>query len=332
MPRTTPFWIAIFCGWIFGAVLPGAEPGSGAQQPAAGAKLQLPPKFPPTPALRSPVSLFRNLLRMSPDERAETLAKKPEAQRRYIETKLSEYELLRPDERELRLRLVELQWYLIPLLTVAPDQRAERLKSIPAAERDIIDSRLNEWDQLSAELHQQILQHEPAMEYVLRFSTAESVQRNAVLQSLSAEQRRRLEQQLAQWHALPPEQRHKMLGYFDEFFDLPAKEKAKTLDVLSNAEREQMESVLQSFQRLPPAQRRLCIDSFQKFASMSASERTEFLKNAARWQTMTPSERDNWRHLVTQLPPFPPGMGEPPLPPPRPVQALPLASSNTLAQ
>ena len=48
---------------------------------------------------------------------------------------------------------------------------------------------------------------------------------------------------------------------------------------------------------------------------MAPEERTRFLRNAARWQEMTPTERKTWKELVTKLPPLPPDFNAPPMPP-----------------
>ena len=39
---------------------------------------------------------------------------------------------------------------------------------------------------------------------------------------------------------------------------------------------------------------------------MAPRERNEFLRNAARWQAMSPEERQTWKRLVQTLPPMPP--------------------------
>jgi hypothetical protein len=53
---------------------------------------------------------------MAPAERREFLANRsPEAQK-LILAKVKEYEALRPEERDLRLWVTELRWYLLPLL------------------------------------------------------------------------------------------------------------------------------------------------------------------------------------------------------------------------
>src|SRR5260221_2053567 len=71
---------------------------------------------PPPTAPRSPVDLFRSVLIMSPLERREFLGQRtPEAQK-LILAKIREYEGLTPELRDLRLRVTELRWYLLPLL------------------------------------------------------------------------------------------------------------------------------------------------------------------------------------------------------------------------
>jgi hypothetical protein len=41
--------------------------------------------------------------------------------------------------------------------------------------------------------------------------------------------------------------------------------------------------------------------SFEKFADLTMEERQQFLKNAQRWELMTPEERQTWRDLVTRI-------------------------------
>ena len=83
----------------------------------------------PLPTLSSPVEVFRRLLAMTPAEQKQFVAgREPEQQRRIL-AKLREYESLRPNQRELRLRATELQWYLTPLLSVPSANRP--LQSAP---------------------------------------------------------------------------------------------------------------------------------------------------------------------------------------------------------
>src|ERR1700722_13940148 len=61
------------------------------------------PPLPPTVVLLppSPVTYFRKLLAMSPEQLQDTMAKKTPEVRQRILAKVTEYEALDPDEREL---------------------------------------------------------------------------------------------------------------------------------------------------------------------------------------------------------------------------------------
>ena len=69
-----------------------------------------------------------------------------------------------PDERELRLRATELRWYLLPLLQESPSNRDARLAQVPADLRDLVKTRLDEWNILPPPLQQEFLENEqPAL-------------------------------------------------------------------------------------------------------------------------------------------------------------------------
>src|SRR5271170_8524159 len=110
---------------------------------------------PPPPMASSPVAFFRNLLAMTPGERADFLTNRPLAIRAGILVKVNEYEALDPDERELRLRATELRWYLMPLLQTGPTNRAEQLARVPDDLRDLVKDRLVQWDILPPPLKQE---------------------------------------------------------------------------------------------------------------------------------------------------------------------------------
>jgi hypothetical protein len=57
--------------------------------------------------------------------------------------------------------------------------------------------------------------------------------------------------------------------------------------------------------------RRQCIDAMQRIAQMSGEERYTFLKNVERWNSISESERRQWRTLVAKVPPLPPGFAPP---------------------
>jgi hypothetical protein len=307
-----------WAGLVFAGPFAFGQPQSSAETALAAAATPPTPPLPPLrpePSPKSRLDFFRQLLSMGPSERERVLSAKSERQKEYIKTKLKEYESLPRAERELRLRLVQVYSYLSPLMRMAPTNRMPHLALVPDEDRTIIAERLWRWDQLTPASQKEILEQENTMQLFLWFGAGPPPRPQGVIPTFTPEQRNRHEEDLERWNRQSVSRRQEMLGTFKAFLDQPSEEKEKTLKVLSEADRHQMEGTLQAFEHLPRGQRQVCIDSFRKFASLSAPERDQFLKNAILWEAMTPVERETWRKLVTQLPPFPPGLGEPPLPP-----------------
>src|SRR4051812_34598984 len=101
------------------------------------------PETPPEPAAaKSPVAVFRELLNMEPSERTKALADRPEETRKRILAKIREYQSLKPDERELRLKVTELGYYLRPLMRTPATNRTAQLAIIPAGYRELVQVRL----------------------------------------------------------------------------------------------------------------------------------------------------------------------------------------------
>jgi hypothetical protein len=258
--------------------------------PGAEANSSLPANLiPPTPIRHSPVDFFRQLLAMSPPERNAALSNRPPKMRVLILAKVREYQALAADERELRLRATELRWYLTPLLHVDTTNRAEQLAMIPEEQRQLVESRLRQWDILPPALKKEFLTNNTALHYFARVETANT-------------------------NASPEQQ--KIAAQFNQFFELTPAEKKSTLNTLSAAERAQMEKTLQSFEELPPEQRRTCVRNYAKFTGMNPVERAEFLKNAENWSKMSPQERQSWRDLVKNAPIWPPLPPSVPIMPP----------------
>lgn len=270
----------------------------------------------PTPA-KPPVDLFRSLLAMTPLERREFLAKRsPEAQK-LILAKIQEYQGLSPELRELRLRVTELRWYLLPLLNTPAAERAPRLSGIPAELRELVETRLHEWDKLSPELQKQFLENEATIRFYFELAAQTPAQRAEAATNNVGSATDKMNAGIQHWQALSDDQRQDILRHFYQYFDLTPAEKERTLSTLSEAEREQLEKTLQTFGGLTPAQRIQCVRSFQKFASFTSEERRQFLHNAERWERMSPTDRQTWRNLVSSLahqPPLPPGLNQPPVP------------------
>jgi len=288
---------------------PADQPGAPATTTNAAARAP----FPPLP--KPQVTYFRELLALSPSELNRALASIAEPARGRLQAKLQEYAVLAPDEREARLRAIELRWYLVPLMRTVPTSRVAQLALVPDEYRTMVEERLKLWDLLKPEIQKQIQQSEWTIRYFLQLQSTSEFQKASAPNDLTLPQRAKLEQQLASWLALPPDQRQRMCDRFQQFFELSPREKEKILSALPDAERGGMDKTLHAFEKLPPDQRSLCVISFRNFANMTPEERAQFLIKAERWKEMPPDDRQTWRTLVTKLPPLPPGFGKPPLPP-----------------
>ena len=284
----------------------------------------VPPVPSPSPT-RCPVDFFRELLAKKPAERAETLSDRTLESRKRILAKVREYESMKPDQRELRLRLTELHWYMLPLMSLAPTNRPPNLDYIPEPSRKLVQDRLQEWDKLAASAQNALLTNQATIQHFFETKDLTGEQKRSIEASLTPQRKEMLCRGIEELQKLPPDDRQKMLDRFNQFFELTPTEKEKALTLLSEPERKQMEKTLQSLQSLPPDQRSQCIRSFDKFASMSLAERQLFLKNAERWKLMKPEERQRWRNLVDQMPLMPPTINTPP---PIPPDTLPKRKSN----
>ena len=266
--------------------------------------------FPPLPTFQtpSPVNYFRELLAMTAGERARALTNRSPEMRSRILEKVREYELFPPDERELRLRATELRWYLTPLFRVAPAERTARLAQVPEDLREIIKSRLAQWDLLPPPVQREFFENDHALHYFAHIEITNATSSDPERQKISRQ--------------------------FDQFFEFTPDERRQTLGTLSESERAQMQKTLQSFEQMPVQQRRQCVKNFEKFSSMAPAERAEFLKNAERWSKMTPAERQSWRDLVAHVPewpPLPPGAVPPNLLPPMVPPAPPKVARPNMA-
>src|SRR5687767_718422 len=68
------------------------------------------PQAPPMPP--APIQFFRDLLPMTAEQRQTALEKYSARSREFVTAKLREYEALTPEERENRLRTLEMRWHL----------------------------------------------------------------------------------------------------------------------------------------------------------------------------------------------------------------------------
>ena len=308
--RSSALGLAIGFSFVVGSFAQPVPPQVTAKQPILAGK----PSPPPIPS--SPIDSFRKMLAMPVVERETFLATRSPQQRQVLQEKLKEYELLTPEERETRLRTLELRIYLLPLMAMAASNRQPSLAAVPERVQKLVEERLKEWDQLPADLQKDVLENQMATTLFFRSETSPP-RPNSNLSALSDPERKRIEQSIQRWNLLPPERRQSIQEHFKRFFELPKNEKARALESLNQSERLQMKASLQAFDRLPNDQRERCINGFKKFAELSSAEREQFLKDAERWKNMNPQDRKVWRTLVSQFsthPPMPPGLGPPPLP------------------
>ncbi len=257
-------------------------------------------------ARKSPVYFFRELLAKTTAEQEAYFEGHSSERRRRIEAKLNEYKSLSPDERELRLQATELHWYLMPLIRMPEAKRAERLAQVPPDMRPLIQQRLEIWTIIPPPLSDQLLEYEGIIRFLAQPDVDNAQQRAKILAEIPPSRRRQLEAGIVKWQAMSEAERQQLCKQFNLFFDLTPQEKQKALNTLSDAERRQMDKTLREFEKLPKEQREVCLVAFQKFADMSLEERAQFLKNAERWEQMTPAERQAWRDLVKQVPDWPP--------------------------
>jgi hypothetical protein len=303
---------------------PDTLPGNLAPVPVVTTKV-----LPPMPP--SPVLTFRELLAMDEAQRELAFATMSAPRREFYRTKLRQYALLPPAQREERLRTAQLHGYLSPLMKLDPAARAAHLAAIPEADRLLVEDRLRVWDQLPADLRQDVLASETVMYFFVRVDSRTPSQQQASLQGLPEANRQRVEAAIARWQSMSPQRQQAIYSHFQQFIAAPTSEKEKTLRVLAPAEREQLTKALRALEDMPLAQRQRCLESFRKYVHLSPAEREQFLRNVERWRAMSPEQKAAWRRLVTQLPPLPPGAGGPKQPPQPPMPPRPGASAAASA-
>ncbi len=286
-----------------------AQPvGPGALQPTAS------PNAPVTVA-KSPVELFRRLLAMTGEQREQALADRPAENRQGILRKIQEYEKMTAEDRELKLRVTELRWYLPPLMRLPKADRVATLAAISEPVRKLIEERLLQWDLLPPPLQTGVLDHQSTLGYFAGQNygpaTNSFLVREPPLPPGAREELVRLRQ-------LSRPQHDQVVASFQRFYDLSAEEKQAMLETLSAEQRAQLDKAFQLLGRMPKDQRDMFVAAAGKLSSMSDAEQQEFLHNAERWSAMSPDERQVWRQIANRLPPLPPlppGLRQPPLPP-----------------
>jgi len=307
--RSLPFAfkeIAVGLGvFLIGSMTPlSAQPNPGALAESAPSRVA-----PPNPSLASPVGFFRELLAMNVTEREEALAGRPKAQASVIRAKLAEYELLNEDEREGRLRQLELYRLLWPLMRLPVSARGERMESIPESDRTLVAKRLSEWDRLSPQQQTNALKSKTFISYFCRPETTRFGSRQTDLSKIMPPvSRQKLERDLPGWRDIKDEEQHKFIDRLDQILRLSEEERARILDSLSRTEQAQMQLTLKRFEKLTLAQREQCLEGFSKLARLTVEERRRFILDSDRWMAMSSEQRNLWIRMILQVnpPPLPP--------------------------
>ncbi len=275
----------------------------------------VPPQSPPLPP--SPVQEFRDWLAMKPDDRAKAVATYPADKQKVLLQKLTAYEALPAAERERRLQMLELRWFMRPLMAMKPEDRQASMNLVPSALRRIVQERLAKWDSLDPQDRKNILENDKARELVTRYFLEVQQGRSPeqIMIVLSPERRAELDKALKIWNTKSSAARGRSAEQLTAFFQLSRAQQSRAFEELPETEQQDIQKTLDAFAKLSPEQRRVCVESFEKFALLPPPERASFLRNAARWEAMTPQDRATWKQLVTKLPPLPPA----PIPqPPKP--------------
>jgi hypothetical protein len=303
--------LSVCCCLLAAAEHAGAQPTNTNAVAAAKAVL------PPVPSLVA-VETFRKILSLKAEEREKFLATRTPEQRQVVELKLREYEAMPEEAREQRLRELQLRLYVRHMIKVPGSNRIDYLKQLGPAERELVEARLREWDELPAEARQRLLNYELIIRHVARGLTQ-------ITPPFP-----RPDRGLTDWGELSADKKQEIVADFERFFEeLDERQRGQVLNVLSDRERQQMRVSLQSFERLPKDKRDRCLQAYKKFANLTEEERAKFLMNVNHWQNMTPKERESWRWLVSKItllssPVMPPGAKKlPPLPPAPTLPALP---------
>ncbi|HEY5910490.1 MAG TPA: DUF3106 domain-containing protein [Verrucomicrobiae bacterium] len=321
--RHLVFWLAALVGLRLVTGLSSAQdaikPAHSNASPADLARLS-----PLLPLNKNPVALFRQLLEMSEAERARFEATYSPEKRAAIAAKIKEYEKLSPDERELRLRVTELQYYLLPLMGLPSTNRPAQIALLPPEIAPMVAVRLQRWDELPADEQNRLLDNQTAVRHLTAYASINPRIQAEALGQLTPAQREALKQGLDKWRRLTEDQRQEITARFQEFFNLTPPEEQKTLRTLSQAERTQIARTVRVYSELNPKSRARILGGLDKFCRLTPTEFKEFLGNVERWQMLTPTARKAWRDLVISAsiqPPLPPGARPRPSMPPLPSQA-----------
>lgn len=271
----------------------------------------------------SPFAKFKLIVALPEAQRAlaiQELNVSSERHRKVVQAKLSEYAAMPEAERNRKLNALDFRWHLVPLMKMDQAERGTRLASVPERYWEDINHRLAGWDNLEARTRAELLKNESLFRYMSSFGRGREsrIALTNHIGKMPAKLRESVEKRIADWRGKPKQDRRQMTRQFHRFFDLRPTEQEKALRHLPRRERAKMEASLRRFKSMSTTQRELVIKSFDRLAEMTQAQRTSFFQNSQRWNEMNDKERKQWRTLVREMPPLPPGFEKkatPPLPP-----------------
>lgn len=254
---------------------------------------------PAPPGPLTPVGFLRQLLLLPAAEREPLLTAKPVSEREVWRNLLEKYQAVPEREREDRLRATELYF----LMKKSPAERPPYFARVPAADLTFFQERLKKWDELDESMRQEPL----VIEHFLQIENARP--RDPSPSPMADDLRNAFAKMQADFSSIPEPQRQKMSHGFQQFLDLPADQKEKTLSRFSPEERQRIEATLKAFERLSPPQQTNAVAAIEKLMGMEGKDREDFLQTAAVWKTMSAEDRNTWSLLMRVIP-----GGLPPLP------------------
>lgn len=232
--------------------------------------------------MRSPVDSFRALLVMPTAERRVQLATRPADVREKLVAKVNEYQGLSPEERELRLKATELRWYLKPLMSSPATNRVMQLAALPEELRELIGERIAQWDRFPPAVQQMMLTNQAGPTYFSsgtatnfppspvtkirsglqdrynRLFELTAGEKEKVLATLSAAERRQMEKTLEAFAKLNLVQKRQCVVSFTRFsgLSLTAQQEflrnAEHWSQMPAAERQAWRELVSTAPKLPP--------------------------------------------------------------------------------
>ncbi len=254
----------------------------------------------------TPVTFFRQLLAMSPEQQEVRLASRSPANRVVIERKLTEYQSLPVEERDARLRAMEFHHYMTALLRAPSSLRSNWLAQVPAEFQRSCEERLRLWVVLPPEIQQYLLERQSSMQWITRLQGMTENERRQALANLPPVERQSIEADVARWQSMSQEQRDQTWRGVRQMFDLSPREQQRVLSRVAQTQRPQTEKLVQNLNPLTPLERERYVEGWRKFSQLDPAHRAKFIQGWERWKTMPESEREVWRRLSARIPAVPP--------------------------